>query len=389
MALPDPCELGREGDGGPVAAAPIHTGADVPEPDWATGALGGINALHIAETATGPTVLAACEDGALKAFDRSGQAVWSYDAGAPVNTVHSGLLRAGEPIRIVLGCEDESVHAIDPDTRETVWRHQVEYGHQYWPWWSWYNAAIFRVFVDDLDGDGDGEVVVTSGNIRVRLLDASGSERWNYRTDHGLFLTYETADLDGDGKKEIVGGNDFLSSNSQCRVIGADGEEKHAFENAGWTSQLRDVLIADIDGDGKLEVVCAASRQESLRVHSFEEKACRWGVSLGEIPVGLALLQGTAGPVLFAATEGSTAVGISPTGDPLWRVDVAPGAAKVVRMGDRAAVVCVDGRVLGVDGDGAVETVGMLPSEVTAAAYADGLLVLGGKDGMASAYRVG
>ena len=185
-----------------------------------------------------------------------------------------------------------------------------------------------------------------------------------------------------------MGGNDFISSNSQCWVLGVDGREKHAFRNTGWTSQLKDLLIADIDGDGKLEVVCAVSRGENLRVHSFAEKALRWGRSLGEVPAGLALLRGPEGNVIFAATEGSTAVGFSPAGDPLWTVDVAPGAARVVRMGEAAAVVCVDGRILKVCGDGRSKQIGALHGAVTAAASSEDALILADGDGRLSAYRI-
>ncbi len=386
LSIPDPETLFGESGRPKAVVAPSGPKVEAPPPAWQAQGSGRINAVHLAEG--GDVVLAACEEGGLRAFALDGTPAWTYETGSPVNTVHSGVLRAGQPARIVLGCENEFVHAIDASTREAIWQYHVEYGHQYWPWWSWYNASVRRVWVEDLDGDGNGEVVVTSGNIRLRLLDADGHERWEYRTDHGLFLTYETCDLDGDGKKEIVGGCDFLSSGSRCRVIGVDGREMHAFPNAGWTSQVKDVLIADLDDDGELEVACAVSRQENLRVHSFAEKARRWGRCLGEVPAGLALLKGPGGKVLFAATEGSTAIGFGPTGEPLWTVDVAPGAVRVVRMGDAAAVVCADGRILQVRGGGEVETLGMLSGGVTAGTFAKGWLILGSADGTLSAFRV-
>ena len=355
---------------------------------WNAECSGRINALHVASLEGGGRVLAACEGGALAAYELDGTPDWTYETGSPVNTVHSGVLRAGEPARIVLGCQDEFVRALDSSTREEVWRYRPEYGNQYWAYWSWYDSSIKRVWVEDLDGDGNGEVIVTPGNMRLHLVDAEGRELWEYRTDHGTFLTYETCDLDGDGTVEIVGGNDILSSGSTCRVIGVDGQQKHAFANAGWTSQVKDVLIADLDGDGKLEVACAVSRQENLRVHSFEEKARRWGHCLGEVPAGLALLRGPDGPVLFAATEGATAIGFGATGDPLWRADVSPGASWVVRMDGSAAVVCSDGRVLRVTGDGATSEMGCVPVDVTASAYTEGWLLLGGEDGSIAAFEV-
>ncbi|MDP6777534.1 MAG: hypothetical protein QGI83_12300, partial [Candidatus Latescibacteria bacterium] len=380
-----------------LVVKPDATGEEEAGPDTAAGAIGArwsaecpgrINDLHVASLPEGDRVLAACEGGALVSLEADGAPDWTYETGSPVNTVHSGTLRGGEPTRIVLGCEDEYVRVLDASSREEIWRYRPEYGNQYWAYWSWYDSSIKRVWVEDLDGDGDGEVIVTPGNMRMHLVNAGGNERWEYRTDHGTFLTYETCDLDGDGMVEIVGGNDILSSASGCRVIGVDGQQKHMLPNAGWTSQVKDVLIADLDGDGKLEVACAVSRQENLRVHSYDEKARRWGHCLGEVPAGLALLKGRDGQVLFAATEGATAIGFGTAGEPLWRADVSPGASHVVRMGDRAAVVCFDGRVLLVSGDGETSEIGSVPVDVTATAYTEGRLLLGGEDGTISAFEV-
>ena len=381
-AIPDPDVL-FDGAGGQEAVAPLQSDSKTPSPAWTARGKGRINALHIAG---GDVVLAACEGDALVAFGLDGACAWTLETGSPVNTVHSGVLCAGDPARIVLGCEDTFVRALDAANREEIWRYHPEYGNQYWDYWSWYKSSIKRVWVEDLDGDGSGEVVVTPGNMRLHLVDAEGNERWEYRTDHGTFLTFETYDLDGDGQKEIVGGCDILSSGSVCRVIGVDGLQKHSFSNAGWTSQVKDVLIADLDGDGKVEVACAVNRQENLRVHSFAEKARRWGHCLGEVPAGLALLDGSGEKVLFAATEGPTAIGFGPGGAPMWTVDVAPGAARVVRMGSTAAVVCVDGRVLRVSGDGETALLGVLPAGVTASAFAEGWLVLGCEDGSIVAF---
>ena len=382
VSIPDPEDL-FDVAGGQEAVAPSRSDSKTPSPAWTARGKGRINDLHIAG---GDVVLAACEEDALAAFGLDGAPAWTYGTGSPVNTVHSGVLCEGDPARIVLGCEDTFVRALDAATREEIWRYHPEYGNQYWDYWSWYKSSIKRVWVEDLDGDGSGEVVVTPGNMRLHLVDAEGNERWEYRTDHGTFLTFETYDLDGDGQKEIVGGCDILSSGSVCRVIGVDGLQKHSFSNAGWTSQVKDVLIADLDGDGKVEVACAVNRQENLRVHSFAEKARRWGHCLGEVPAGLALLGGSGEKVLFAATEGSTAIGFGPGGAPLWTVDVAPGAARVVRMGSTAAVVCVDGRVLRVSGDGETALLGVLPASVTASAFAEGWLVLGCEDGSIVAF---
>lgn len=385
---------GSKGTSSPRRTAAVGPSAVTPSPLWTARIGGCVNWLHAVRVGGSELLLAAGEDGTLSALGSDGSTAWQYRASGPVNAVHSGVLRAGEPARIVIGCEDEHVIALDVDTRAEVWRRRLEFGHQFWSWWAWYNASVMRVRVADVDGDGNGEVLVVSGNMHAHLLDAGGAERWRFRTDHGMFLTFTLCDLDGDGQLEIVGGNDFMSSASRCRVIGADGVQKATFENAGWTSQLKAVLIDDLDGDGELEVVCAASRGESVRVHSLKRASRWWGQYLGEVPIGLALLRGPAGAdgggsrVLLAATEGTSAVGFSPSGEPLWTVDATPGVARVVGMDGTAALVCADGRVVQVWSDGMATLMGTATGDVTAAEHATGQLVLGTADGVVAALAI-
>jgi hypothetical protein len=141
------------------------------------------------------------------------------------------------------------------------------------------------------------------------------------------------------------------------------------------------VLIADLDGDGELEVACAVSREENLRAHSLIADRRCWGHSLGEVPAGLALLNGPAGPVLFAATDGATAVAFAPEGDPRWTLDVSPGVSRVIRTGDTAAVICAAGRVLHVRAEGSAEPMGVVAGRVAAATPCEGSLVVADGDG--------
>src|SRR5687768_1771109 len=113
--------------------------------------------------------------------------------------------------------------------------------------------------------------------MHLHCYDAAGKQRWTFRTDHGLFKTFLTHDLDGDGKREIIGGTDFLSAHSHVRVIAADGvRQRRTFLNQGWTAQLRTLLVADIDGDGKPELCCGTNREDCLRVHATDGSGLRW-----------------------------------------------------------------------------------------------------------------
>jgi hypothetical protein len=112
------------------------------------------------------------------------------------------------------------------------------------PYLATFNSAA--VAVADLDGDGKPEIV--AGGV---VFDATGK----LLADHGPYAgSHDTsygavsiiADLDGDGKQEVITGNSAY-----------DQKGTHVL----WTNGLSDgyPAIADLDGDGKPEIVVVTS----------------------------------------------------------------------------------------------------------------------------------
>jgi len=186
--------------------------------------------------------------------------------------------------------------------------------------------------------------------MRLHCLDADGGERWQVMTEHGIFKTFVTADLDGDGRREVVGGNDLLSSSSIVRAIDADGRQVRAFPNQGWTAQVRAVLVADLDGDGKLEVACGTNREQTLRVHAADGSGLRWGHNLGDAVSGLALVRRPDGALLVAASRSFYVSAFEPaSGATAWAANVGHAAAALAPVGDRLLVGTEDGRAVALD----------------------------------------
>lgn len=115
--------------------------------------------------------------------------------------------------------------------------------------------------VADVDGDGRPEIAVGGMDEHVRLLDGHGKQRWSYpckkstgSLDGPPVVDYvKIVDLRGDGTKEIVAGANWV------QVLGATGElkwEKYMdFRRGQICGDFIAGDVADLDGDGKQEIV--------------------------------------------------------------------------------------------------------------------------------------
>jgi outer membrane protein assembly factor BamB len=140
-------------------------------------------------------------------------------------------------------------------------------------------SANACVTLADIDADGRREVLLRAGGIRA-LDEYTGAQLWSYQhpSDSKTVPTPVCADLDSDGKLEVVGGNHggyaFLlegedgSLKWDVGIVSGDIHPTHA--------------IADIDGDGCLEIVGASC---SGPVYAFDSD-CSVGIEEDEAEPG-------------------------------------------------------------------------------------------------------
>jgi hypothetical protein len=129
-------------------------------------------------------------------------------------------------------------------------------------------ASTFRggvnVALGDLDGDGKKEIITGSGEgggPHVRVFDARGNLKFTpgffaYGREFRGGVRVAAADLDGDGKDEIITGPG-KGGGPQVRVFSRFGEPK-ALQFFAFHPDFRggiDVAGGDVDGDGKAEIV--------------------------------------------------------------------------------------------------------------------------------------
>ncbi|MGE0434788.1 MAG: FG-GAP-like repeat-containing protein [Planctomycetota bacterium] len=114
--------------------------------------------------------------------------------------------------------------------------------------------------IADLDGDGKLELVFGSYFNEQRLFcvdAATGKLRWTHTSDGGpLDASVAIADLDGDGKLEVLAAD---SASGRLYCLAHDGKLKFTIKLPSGTDSP--AAIADLDGDGVKEIIAGSMWQ--------------------------------------------------------------------------------------------------------------------------------
>lgn len=129
----------------------------------------------------------------------------------------------------------------------------------------------------DLDGDGQEEVVHSSGSL-VRCMDLGGLERWSFEPWAilpGTTLNLSSDDLDGDAREELIVAG--LRADGRPQVVAYDGdtledpEPRRLFVLGGLSNNFINGinLASGQDGDGSPALVLGAGPERSPEVRVY------------------------------------------------------------------------------------------------------------------------
>ncbi|PIU64962.1 MAG: hypothetical protein COS85_10570 [Armatimonadetes bacterium CG07_land_8_20_14_0_80_59_28] len=320
----------------------------------------------------------------------SGEERWSFAAQRDLRVVTCADVRGDGTLEVLCGGEDEHLYVLDSAGKQLTSHKMTELrvvgqGGTYRPY-------LKCIVVQDLDGNGENEVIVGTTNCFVSVFDQNLHLLWSRDANyHGVRKILAT-DLDGDGRQEVLAANHYggvAIYDVKGRLVGRT------------YSELGDVALAvgDIDGDGKPEIANGSSTGV-FTLSAFPTKTLfsfnNHGYAVRE--VAMVDLNGDGHDEVLIASDTGYVYALDREGKTLWRADlgsavVAMTITAVGKAGQKSIVVGQqDGSVQVLDLTGRVQarhtlgaSVGLLRcadinadghDEILAASANQGLVVL-------------
>lgn len=129
---------------------------------------------------------------------------------------------------------------------------------------------VSRLAIADFNGDSNPDVVatdLTGGRLWVELGDGQGGFQGGGTFAVGSYPdSVVAADINGDGAIDLLSANSGSSSKSVSVLLGDGKGGFQAAPAVGFDLQPRDLAVADIDGDGKFDLVVTHSEEGKVFV---------------------------------------------------------------------------------------------------------------------------
>ena len=198
-------------------------------------------------------VVLGTEDGRVLALDENGKPAWFFQADGPVLSVCPvDLGRAA-----LRDCGRRRPSSLSTrGRRDARWSREFEIYRGTWDRYA-RNSAVEFVTAADLRGDGRTNILAAVSDRQLHCFDADGDERWSFMI-YGIFAPLRVADINRDGRREVIGGPGRITCGGTCYVLDADGREVAGNGLDGWASMMPacDVWVREEDH----LIVCGTNR---------------------------------------------------------------------------------------------------------------------------------
>ncbi|MGM0598676.1 MAG: FG-GAP-like repeat-containing protein [Candidatus Rifleibacteriota bacterium] len=185
-------------------------------------------------------------DGKVHIFSSTGKEIfrppyWPKQTGGPIlSDVQLADLDNDNKVEVIVASQDGKVYCLN------------SLGREKWVLDTRGKILVSAPEISDVNGSGEQEIFVGSKSGTVSRINHSGHLVWEIKMDRPVSAAVVTADLDGDGVKEVVCKDDGGEvSVLKMSGIAAEGWPQNTAPNLTWPFN---VDANDVDGDGIKEI---------------------------------------------------------------------------------------------------------------------------------------
>jgi hypothetical protein len=202
---------------------------------------------------------------------------------------------------------------------------------------------VVTIFTADLNMDGREEIIAGLTNWLYFALKSDGNTLWKSEAIWPATVGC-AADVDGDGKVEVLAGTKLNLS-----LINPDGSVRWRFSGGRdhyspfGKGRVLDVYVGDIDEDGEVEILCACSDGYLYALNAMERLKWKYNVGEEAIRVSAADINGDGKMEVIVGSTNFNIYSLRSDGEKIWRKNL-KDVIRDINLND-------------VDGDGKVEVI--------------------------------
>ena len=283
------------------------------------------------------------------ASNDDGSELWRVQLPSAASVLLTADIDGDGALEVIAGLSGAEVVVLDGGTGVERWRQPLKNLYD-----SAAAATVLRVA--DLEGEGNLSVLVGTAGWFVNVFKPDGTPKWAQWFRYHVITAVEAADVDGDGRAEVIVGNTYSTPLtvhefdgtfrwSTLEQVGAEGNATTPRRGIGLT-QMR---LFDIDGDGRQEIIYGTEDGWIFAVDPVAGDEV-WHLNI----VGkVVALEVTEAGVLAASEYGDVYL-LSVTGEILSMQHVSEWIRTATRCGDELVIATEEGQLLWLHANGDV-----------------------------------
>lgn len=192
-------------------------------------------------------------------------------------------------------------------------------------------GIAFSLDVDDVDSDGIDEIIYGNKAGYVVVLEGRNNVKWKTLLDNPVYFI-DAVDVNGDGSMEVVALTNSYPETATLFVLENSGKKLWSYSIEGgvyWPGLYRasknNIVVGDIDSDGRKEIVLATNKQGIIALDSDGSVLWTYGTNNPVTSLYTGDLDGDGEEDLVASSNPYLYL-LTPTGEVKPKTDIGEGA---------------------------------------------------------------